>query len=107
MIQGNKMARSQHDKFFARSVLLLQELSESGSKKVSELAEMFGVNKRTIYRDIERLHFFPIELEKGTGIVSVADGFALENPKLKDFEDTAVLTRSSLSKERRPSLKYH
>ncbi|WP_428739698.1 helix-turn-helix transcriptional regulator [Sulfurimonas sp.] len=77
---------SQHDKFFARSILLLQELSENGSKKVSDLAEMFGVNKRTIYRDIERLHFFPIELEMGKGIVRIAEGFTLENPKLKDLE---------------------
>ncbi|WP_304544577.1 helix-turn-helix transcriptional regulator [Sulfurimonas microaerophilic] len=80
------MATSQHDKFFARSILLLQELSECGSKNISELAEMFGVNKRTIYRDIERLHFFPIELEKGKGIVRIAEGFALENPKLQDLE---------------------
>lgn len=80
------MVSSQHDKFFARSILLLQELSECGSKKVNELAEMFGVDKRTIYRDIERLHFFPIELEKGKGTVRIAEGFALENPKLKDLE---------------------
>lgn len=80
------MSTTQHDKFFARSILLLQELSECGSKKVSDLAEMFGVSKRTIYRDIERLHFFPIELEKGEGIVRIAEGFALENPKLQDYE---------------------
>lgn len=78
------MSSSQHDKFFARSILLLQELSEYGSKSVDELAEMFGVHKRTIYRDIERLHFFPIELENG--IVRVAEGFVLENPKLQDME---------------------
>lgn len=77
---------SQHDKFFTRSILLLQELSEHGTKTVNDLAEMFGVSKRTIYRDIERLHFFPIELERGEGIVRVAEGFTLENPKLKDYE---------------------
>jgi len=80
------MSTSKHDKFFARSILLLQELSENGSKNVGELAEIFGVNKRTIYRDIERLHFFPIELEKGKGTVRIAKGFALENPKLQDLE---------------------
>ena len=80
------MTPSQHDKFFARSMLLLQELSEHGTKKVSELAEMFGVSKRTIYRDIERLHFFPIELEKGEGIVRIAEGFTLENPKIQNTE---------------------
>ena len=77
---------TQHDKFFARSILLLQELSEHGSKRVEELAQMFGVSKRTIYRDIERLHFFPIELERGEGIVRIAEGFTLENPKLQDYE---------------------
>ena len=80
------MKPSQHDKFFARSILLLQELSEHGTKKVNELAEMFGVSKRTIYRDIERLHFFPIELEKGEGIVRIAEGFTLENPKFQDYD---------------------
>jgi len=80
------MGESQHDKFFARSLLILQELSENGSKKVAELAELFGVDKRTIYRDIERLHFFPIELEKGKGIVHLAEGFVLEEPKLQDTE---------------------
>lgn len=80
------MAESQHDKFFARSLLLLQELSENGSRRVGELAELFGVDRRTIYRDIERLHFFPIELEKGKGVVHLAEGFVLEEPKLQDME---------------------
>jgi predicted DNA-binding transcriptional regulator YafY len=80
------MSQSQHDKFFARSLLILQELSQNRSMKVQELAEAFGVDKRTIYRDIERLHFFPIELEKGKGIVHLAEGFVLEDPKLQDME---------------------
>lgn len=80
------MGDSQHDKFFARSLLLLQELSANGSRRVGELAELFGVDKRTIYRDIERLHFFPIELEKGKGMVHLAEGFVLEEPKLQDME---------------------
>ena len=80
------MGESQHDKFFARSLLLLQELSENGSRKVGELAELFGVDRRTIYRDIERLHFFPIELEKGKGMVHLAEGFVLEDPKLQNLE---------------------
>ena len=94
---GVKMLASQHDKFFARSILLLQELSEHGEKKIGELAEMFGVSTRTIYRDIERLHFFPIELEKGEGLVRIAEGFTLQNPKLQDYEMLVVeLAFSSL-----------
>ena len=59
------MADTKHDIYFSRVLLILQRLIEDKSQKVTDLAEEFGVDKRTIYRDIKRLHFFPIELRKG------------------------------------------
>lgn len=78
------MADSKHDKYFTRALMMLQKLSENGSVTVVDLAEEYGVDKRTIYRDVQRLHFFPIELERG--VVKIADGFSLENSQLKEME---------------------
>jgi predicted DNA-binding transcriptional regulator YafY len=78
------MTDSQHDKLFTRVLKTLQILSESGSVKVQDLAEEFEVDKRTIYRDIKRLHFFPLELRQGT--VYIMEGFNIEHSKLEDDE---------------------
>ncbi len=78
------MTDNQHDKLFSRTLLMLQKLSSEGSVSVADLASEYGVDKRTIYRDIKRLHFFPIELE--SGVVKIANGFSLENSKLQDTE---------------------
>ena len=59
------MKDSKHDKFFSRALLMLQKLSEEGSVSIVDLAEEYNCDKRTIYRDIKRLHFFPIELNSG------------------------------------------
>jgi len=78
------MSQSKHDKFFSRALLMLQKLSSERSVNVIDLAEEYGVNKRTIYRDIQRLHFFPIELD--CGIVKVVDGFNIEHSQIQDIE---------------------
>lgn len=78
------MAEAKHDIFFARVLQMLQILSENGSATVSDLAEEFHVDKRTIYRDIKRLHFFPLELRKG--VVYIVEGFNIEHSKLADDE---------------------
>jgi len=74
------MSTSKHDVFFSRALLMLQKLSLEGSVSVVDLAEEYNCDKRTIYRDIKRLHFFPLELN--SGVVSVADGFSLDNSAL-------------------------
>ena len=58
------MATSDHDKMFARSLLMMQALQERKSIPIDELAEEYNVSDRTIRRDVERMHFFPIELRK-------------------------------------------
>lgn len=78
------MEDSKHDKFFSRALLTLKRLSEEGPASVADLAEEYNCDKRTIYRDIKRLHFFPLELK--AGFVSVADGFSLENARLQENE---------------------
>ena len=78
------MAHGQHDIFFSRALLMLQKLSQEDSVSVVALAEEFNCDKRTIYRDIKRLHFFPIELH--SGVLRLADGFSLENSKLESEE---------------------
>ena len=78
------MAEAKHDIYFARVLKILQILSETGSAKVTDLAEEFNVDKRTIYRDIERLHFFPLELKRG--VIYIMDGFDIEHSKLEDDE---------------------
>ncbi|MCX6051043.1 MAG: WYL domain-containing transcriptional regulator [Campylobacterales bacterium] len=78
------MQESKHDKFFSRALLILQRLSVEGSVSIIDLAKDYNCDKRTIYRDIKRLHFFPLELN--AGIVSVADGFSLEHAKLQENE---------------------
>ena len=56
------MSTSKHDVFFSRALLMLQKLSLEGSVSVVDLAEEYNCDKRTIYRDIKRLHFFPLVL---------------------------------------------
>ena len=58
------MAVSDHDKMFARVLLMMQALQERKSIPIDELAEEHNVSDRTIRRDVERMHFFPIELRK-------------------------------------------
>ena len=78
------MATSQHDKLFTRALYMLQHLSTNRKVHIDELVKEFGVNRRTIYRDIERLHFFPLELNNG--YISVPDGFNIEHNRLDNDE---------------------
>ena len=90
------MASTQHDKLFSRVLLMLQILIRDKSKSVIELAEEFGVDKRTIYRDIDRLGFFPIELRNG--YVYIDEFYDIENPQLDQSELlVAELALSSIS----------
>ena len=87
------MTISQHDKLFARVLLMLQSLKEENKRSVISLAEEFGVDKRTIYRDVERLHFFPIELRDG--YVYMSEDYDITNPSLVD--DELLLTELAFS----------
>ncbi|MBA3025267.1 MAG: WYL domain-containing protein [Sulfurimonas sp.] len=78
------MVESKHDKYFSRNMLMIQKLSQEGSVSVAELAEEFNCAVRTIYRDIEKLHFFPLELN--AGVVSIAEGFSLGQSNLQENE---------------------
>ena len=85
-----------HDKLFSRAILMLRILRAEGSKSIKELAEEFGVSERTIHRDIERLHFFPIELRRG--VVYLDTLYDIENPTLPQDELLiAELALSSIS----------
>jgi len=56
---------SNYDKVAQRLALILSKLNSGDMVKVDELADEFGVSKRTIYRDLnERLSFLPL-VEKG------------------------------------------
>ena len=79
-----KSGDKQHDIFFSRALLMLQRLSEEKSVSVSELAEEYEVSERTIRRDIERLHFFPLHYSRG--VVSVDEGFSIEHTRLSGDE---------------------
>ncbi len=78
------MADSKHDKYFTRMIMMMQRLSEKGSATLEDLAKEYDVSTRTIRRDVKKLHFFPIELEKG--VLRVTDGFSLEKSNLQDIE---------------------
>ena len=84
---------SEHDKLFARAILMMKILRQERSKHLKELAEEFGVSERTIRRDIQRLHFFPLELRDG--IVYLEESFEFENSTLPD--DELLLTELALN----------
>jgi len=75
--------KNNHDKLFARSLLILDALKK-GPLSVDALADEYCVNKRTIYRDIERLHFFPIELRDG--YVYLEESYDITAPSLSEEE---------------------
>ena len=79
-----KPKEKQHDIFFSRALLMLQRLSVEQNIALKELAEAFNVTERTIKRDLERLHFFPISYKQG--VVSVDEGFSIEHTRLTNDE---------------------
>ena len=78
------MSDSQHDKLFSRAILMLEELIREKSIAVSELATRYSVDKRTIYRDVGRLGFFPIELRDG--VVHLSENYDITSPSLHKSE---------------------
>ena len=92
------MSQKEHDKYFTRLLMIMDELKKApnNSLHVSKLAELYGVDKRTIYRDVDRLHFFPISLENG--VVSLSEDFEFGREPLKDNELlVSELAMSSIS----------
>ncbi len=74
-----------YDKILTRLTVILQRLYEGEILTVSELAEEFNVDARTLRRDFkERLIRFPIEKE-GRGW-KMRDGFRLERDRKPDEE---------------------
>ena len=90
------MAEAQHDKLFSRLITMMQVLTLEKSVTIKDLTEMFGVDKRTVYRDINRLSFFPLELRDG--VLYLEEGYDIERPSLNDGELLiAELALSALS----------
>jgi len=87
------MADSQHDKLFSRLISMMQVLTLEKSVSVQELTQMYGVDKRTVYRDVNRLSFFPLELRDG--ILYLEEGYDMERPDLNDGE--LLVTELALS----------
>ena len=78
------MADKNHDVFFARLIDMMQLLSVEKSVTLKELTERYNVAERTIYRDIKRLSFFPLELRKG--VIYLEGGYDLSRPDLNRDE---------------------
>ena len=79
-----------------RRQLVLEEISDRRQVKIDVLATQFGVNERTIRRDIEVLSCsYPIvTVTGGTGGVRAMDGWYLSRRYLHD--DQEALLRSLL-----------
>ena len=79
------MADSKHDKFFSRALLMMQLLKERKSMTLLELAEEYGVDERTIRRDVsERMIFFPIEVRNS--VVYLDEFYDITTPMLTQEE---------------------
>jgi len=73
------------DKYFTRVLEILNILAANDySMHVNELAQEFGVSTRTIYRDLGRLHFFPIECVNGT--VYLQEDYEIESAEIDNEE---------------------
>jgi len=82
-----------HDIYFARLMLMMETLISDKAVSVHEFTEMFNIDKRTVYRDIKRLSFFPLELRRG--IVHLEEGYDLVRPDLSTKE--LLITELALS----------
>lgn len=78
------MKHSKHDVFFSRLLLMLEKLSNEKSATLKELAEEYGVDERTIRRDIEKLHFFPIEVKNS--VVMMDEDFDIKGSRFVNEE---------------------
>lgn len=87
------MADTDHDKLFSRLISMMELLIRDKAISVKDFTEMYDVDKRTVYRDIKRLSFFPLELQNG--IVYLEEGYDLIRPDLNHSE--LLITELALS----------
>ncbi|MDL0089883.1 HTH domain-containing protein, partial [Campylobacter gastrosuis] len=80
---------SAHDKIATRLSQIIIRLNNGERLKISDLADEFGVDKRTIQRDLVRLNALPIEREND--LFFIAD-YALGKLGFKDIKNFAILS---------------
>lgn len=77
-----------HDKIATRLAQIIIKLNNGESLSIDELVDEFGVCKRTIERDLEKLNVLPIERDKDR--LFLAD-YALGKLGFKDIQNFAAL----------------
>jgi predicted DNA-binding transcriptional regulator YafY len=78
-----------------RMIAIIVALIRKNRIQAKELAEMFDVSVRTIYRDIEAINQAGIPIITYQGInggVSIAEGYKLEKNVLSNSELAAIVT---------------
>lgn len=79
-----------HDKLAVRLAQILMRFNDGGKFSLEELASEFGVDIRTIQRDLnQRLSFMPIAKENGKYSL---ESFALGKLSFKDIQNFAILS---------------
>jgi len=79
-----------HDKLATRLALILKKINAGERFSVDDLVEEFGVQKRTIQRDLnERLSYLPLKKEKGLYFL---EEYYLGKLNFKDIQNFAVLS---------------
>lgn len=73
-----------HDKLATRLAQTIAKLNEGSGFGINELAEEFGVDTRTIQRDIKRLSFLPLERREGRYYLA---SYAMGSVKFEDLRD--------------------
>lgn len=79
----------EHDKIATRLAQILIRLNDGARLSIAELAEEFGVNERTIRRDIDRLSILPVQKEKSKYFLA---DYALGKLSFKDIKNFAILS---------------
>jgi len=87
------MADAEHDILFSRLIIMMETLIRDKAVGIHEFTEMFNIDKRTVYRDIKRLSFFPLELRRG--VIYLEEGYDLVRPDLSSNE--LLITELALS----------
>lgn len=79
-----------HDKLAVRLAQILMRFNDEGRFSLEELASEFGVDIRTIQRDLnQRLSFMPIQKENGKYFL---ESFVLGKLSFKDIQNFAMLS---------------
>ena len=79
-----------HDKLAVRLAQILMRFNDGGKFSLEELASEFGVDIRTIQRDLnQRLSFMPIKKENGKYFL---ESFVLGKLSFKDIQNFAMLS---------------